>query len=272
MKRFWVLLGLLAALLLVLGGCGTEIKESGTVSISFRVENNGTSDYPTIPPLGKTRTVKPRFIPAGTTQMDVAIYNESTNWKHVEHIAIIAGQSEYSVLVDSIPVGTGYTVEVIPIGGSDWSLVMDRAVGLEITASGTTPVDLELQLFSGGVSNLQGTAALNETFSADGYLCSPVSIPVGDITAISAVLTLADESYSFWITGSGYGSFDAMIDEDMTFQGVCAGTAGTYHVYALEIEYVQPVTGAVYYLGYVLPEPQPQIVITATGSASIGIR
>lgn len=271
MKRIWIVLGLLAALLLVLSGCGTEIKETGSVSISFRVPG-GASEYPTIPPLSKTSAAKPRFIPAGTTRMDVAIYSEASNWWYVKEVSIVAGQSEYSVEITGIPVDTGYTIEVIPVGGSDWSLVMGRAEGIEISAAAPATTDIVLELFAGDVTTLQSSALLNATFDASGYMSTPVSIPYADITTVSAVLTLADQSHSFWITGSGYDSFDAMLDEDLTFQGVCADTPGTYHVYALEIEYSQPLTGRTYFLGCILPDALPVIEITSTGSAVIGIQ
>lgn len=277
MKKRWVLLVVLVLIPLVLAGCKSFSKKpTGQMALSFTVPD-GPSEYPPFPPHGSAsralNDVHQRAIPAGTDYMIIAIYNETTNWSYTEAIYIIEGQSTYNTVITGIPAASGYTVEAIPSNDLGWSIAMGRAENLIVSSDSTTSLSITLQDVWYSDLSYPSTVSPEGSITIFASLNMPFTILSDNVYGVWACLVddLVDPTdASFWVSSAATPSFPADSWVDVEMSGSAPYVTGTFYLYGVEVDYVQPVTGGYYYLGCVF-NPAPQISIGGSGTGSFDI-
>jgi hypothetical protein len=273
---------LLAALLLIaviFTGCSKPAKQTGTLTLTFSIPQ-GTSEYPHFPLLetdrALSRDVGQRPIPSGTRYIDLAVYNETTNWSYETEISVNSGQTTASALVTNIPVGSGYTVEVIPANEYYVAIAMGRADDIVVTSGTNTSVTLTVNKFQINALSYPTTVPAYSLMDVSLSLYSPVSLYSFNIDHCCAVLT---DNPTDLDNANGYGLF---FDEnyipnfpsnswvDLDFQDIAPDVAGTWYLYGVGLGYIQPVTDSYYDLVFAF-DTFPTIEVTPVDTGGISI-
>ena len=278
MKKKWFFLVVLVLIPLVLAGCKSiNNKPTGQMALSFTVPE-GPSEYPPFPPHESASRasndvpydVHQRAIPAGTHNMKVTIYNETTNWSCTETINIIEGKSTYNTVITGIPAASGYTVEVIPSDDQGWSIAMGRAENMIVSSDSTTSLSITLQDVWYSDLSYTSTVSPGGPITISVSLNMPFAILSDNSDGLWACIVddlLDPTDASFWVSNNAIPSLPADSWVDVEINASVPDVTGTFYLYGIDVDYIQPVTETRYYLGCIF-DPAPVISIGGSGTGS----
>lgn len=276
MQKKWIFLLVLVLISLTLAGCNSiGNKPTGRIALTFTIPD-GPSEYPPYPPhksvSRSSDDIGQREIPAGTTAMWITIYNEATNYSFTEYVDVIPGQYSYSVSISGIPVGSGYTIEVMPIDDQYWTLTVGRASNIDMVLGETTAISMTLERIE--YSDIICPSMVDDQddpFSVSASLKAPFTLPASNIDEISAYFSNDDPSISWYTTFTASSPLTFIGDSwtNVEIDNVDLWP-GNWHLDCIVIAYIQPVTNAWNYL-CCLFDPAPETVVYDGASAIIGI-
>lgn len=270
---------LLVAFLLIavlFTGCSKPVKQTGTLFLTFSIPQ-GTSEYPALPPHADralSHDGGQRPIPAGSTTLNVAVYNKTTNWSTKTAIPVDTGQTTATTQVTNIPVGSNYTVEVIPTDSAPTAIAMGRTDGIVVQSGISTSATLTVTKFQALKISCPATVEPLSPLAVSLSLCSPVSLDSADLANVRA--SFVDNVANPTISGS-FDLFSATTQSlpagswvDWNIEDNVPDVVGTYYLLGVGMKYTQPVTNSLYSLFFLLDTP-PAVVVETVETGAITI-
>ena len=280
MRKSIYLLIVLLLIAVVVTGCSKPVKQTGTLLLSFSIPQ-GATEYPSLPSSERpldfdlSEGVRQRPIPTGTTTLNVAVYNESTGFFRKVPIPVDSGQTTAITQVSNIPVGNGYTVEVIPANASSIAISIGRADDIVVQEGITTSAPLTVTKFDIAELSCPSVVYPVNPMAVELSLYSPVLLNSDDIDSVHYLLVqnLADPSAgtSFELHSSAALDLPANSWVDLTIEDVVPeDVVGIHYLLGAAMNYTQPVTNTVFYLFFALETPPiVDVEVVPTGAITI---
>lgn len=275
MRRSLYLLVAFLLIAVLFTGCSKPVKQTGTLFLTFSIPQ-GASEYPTLPHADRALSHGggQRPIPADSTTLNVAVYNKATNWSTKTAIPVDPGQTTATTQVTNIPVGSNYTVEVIPADASSTAIAMGRTDGIVVQSGVSTSATLTVTKFEITKLSCPATVEPLSPLAVSLSLSSPVSLDSDDLTNVRASLVdnVANPtvSGSFDLYSATTQSLPAGSWVDWDIEDEVPDVEGTYYLLGVGMIYTQPVTNSLFPLFFPL-DTTPAVVVETVDTGAITI-
>lgn len=281
MKKNLFLLVFLLLIAVVFTGCSKPVKQTGSLFLKFTIPQ-GATEYPVLPSNDRaiandrdlSDDIKTRPIPTGTSTLHVAVYNKTTNWSTKVSVPVDPGETTATAQVTNIPVGSGYTVEVIPADPASTAIAIGRADGVVVQAGVSTSATVTVTKLGISLLSCPSTAEPLDSITVSCSIGSPVALSSTDLSSVHA--SFVDNISNPTIGGSFDFYYTEPLDlpasgwADLDFEGTVPDKEGTFYFLGVGMTYTQPVTNTEYSLFFPLNVP-PAIVVEGDYTGSITI-